>query len=52
MDLVDPTFIINENENIENEENIYQNMEDVENNSLAHLADDDDYGENDGDEGF
>ena len=51
-EMVDNPFIEREIQNVENDVDIYQQDEDRENYSMTHLAEDDDYGENDGDEGF
>ena len=51
-DIVDNPILEREIHNAEHEVDIYQQEEDRENYSMAHLAEDDDYGENDGDEGF
>jgi hypothetical protein len=48
MDLEQPIIL----EEGEEGEDVYLNDEDKENNDLGNLADDDDYGDNDGDEGF
>ena len=51
-DTVDNSNLERELHNIENDVDIYQQEEERENYSMAHLAEDDDFGENDGDEGF
>ena len=51
-DMVDNPILQQEIFNSENNIDVYQQDEDRENYSMTHLAEDDDYGENDGDEGF
>ena len=52
VDMIDNPILEREIQNVEHDIDMYQQEEDRENYSMAHLAEDDDYGENDGDEGF
>lgn len=51
-DMIDNPILQQEIFNSENDIDVYQQDEERENYSMSHLAEDDDYGENDGDEGF